>query len=97
VEIPEANAEGRKHLYPCLGDAGTSDACPVVSYFTPDEIKAQEEEMARAVTQYITDLAAARCPFCGAEIKQEKQVGRCVYAMPCGHRLFVGRAGKGKR
>jgi hypothetical protein len=31
------------------------------------------------------------CPDCKQPMLQ-KQVGKCVYASPCGHRLFQGRA-----
>ncbi len=41
---------------------------------------------------YLDDLAAGVCPHCQAEIKERKQIGRCVYAFPCGHRLYQGRA-----
>lgn len=33
------------------------------------------------------------CPHCDAPIAQQEQVGRCVYARPCGHRLYQGTVG----
>jgi hypothetical protein len=35
------------------------------------------------------------CPECNREYTP-KQVGRCVYASPCGHRLYQGTVKKGK-
>jgi hypothetical protein len=52
------------------------------------------EEMAQAVRSYLERLAQGLCPVCSAPIEQEQQVGRCVYAHPCGHRLYQGRARK---
>lgn len=37
------------------------------------------------------DQAPGTCPICGARMERERQVGRCVYAEPCGHRLYQGR------
>lgn len=31
------------------------------------------------------------CCECGGNITKKVQVGRCVYAEPCGHRLYQGR------
>lgn len=31
------------------------------------------------------------CPQCERSINEKKQIGRCVYAYPCGHRLYQGR------
>ena len=31
------------------------------------------------------------CPHCEDRIEKFEQVGSCVYAMPCGHRLYQGR------
>lgn len=32
------------------------------------------------------------CIHCGADIMEERQVGRCVYALPCGCRAGQGKA-----
>lgn len=55
----------------------------------------QEEispEVAEAARAYLTALAEGKCPTCGAVVQEEEQVGRCVYARPCGHRLYQGKA-----
>lgn len=49
-------------------------------------------EMAEAAKAYFAALAAGICPTCNAKIEKEKQVGRCVYALPCYHRLYQGTA-----
>ncbi len=50
------------------------------------------EETRAAIQRYFENLNADLCPFCQAKIEEEQQVGRCVYAKPCGHRLYQGRA-----
>lgn len=52
----------------------------------------EEEEIGQAVRNYFNKLADGKCPFCDGQIVKEKQVGRCVYALPCYHRLFQGKA-----
>lgn len=41
-----------------------------------------------AIAKYFEALKAGICPICGKQIEEKKQVGRCVYALPCYHRLY---------
>ena len=87
VQMPLTGA----HLYPCFEDDGVPSACPHVSYLTPEERQAAKEASEARVAKYLADLDANTCPFCGEAIAKREQVGRCVYASPCGHRLYQGR------
>lgn len=64
----------------------------------PDrEEQAQKQALVEAAAlRYLEDLAGGRCPVCH-EPATEQQVGRSVYAEPCGHRMFEGRARKAVR
>jgi wobble nucleotide-excising tRNase len=47
------------------------------------------------VTQMLEQaLKGQTCPFCQTAITRRVQRGRCVYAHPCGCRLYQGRVRK---
>lgn len=54
-----------------------------------EEIAATEAEIKRRTAEFLSNLSEGRCPECRQEVKQ-RQVGRCVYGVPCGHRLYQG-------
>lgn len=65
--------------------------CPLQDWPTPGEIAAEESEIAEALRQFFDNLNSGVCPHCGAPIANKRQVGRCVYAEPCGCRLYQGK------
>lgn len=52
----------------------------------------RQRQITAAIAEYFERLTAGLCPFCGVKIEKQVQVGRCVYAEPCNHRLYQGRA-----
>lgn len=50
--------------------------------------------ISQAVRGYFDALISGLCPVCQRPVQEEQQIGRCVYARPCGHRLFQGQARK---
>jgi hypothetical protein len=50
----------------------------------------------KEVAEYLTKLAAFNkretdiCIYCGKQVKSLRKVGRCVYASPCGCRVWQG-------
>lgn len=59
------------------------------------ERELSEEDMeliGEAVKHYFECLHAGICHVCGVKVENQIQVGRCVYADPCGHRLYQGKA-----
>lgn len=52
--------------------------------------------VAAAMNAYFEALAKGLCPVCNQPVEKEQQIGRCVYALPCNHRLFQGTARKKK-
>ena len=82
----------RSRLYPCFEEDRVAHGCSHCSYLTPEERQAQKEEATQRWAKYLADLDANICPHCGAAIARRQQVGRCAYALPCGHRLYQGKA-----
>lgn len=79
----------RKEL-PCWDGAITR--CPQAQFRTYAEQEVIEREIEAAALAFVASLAEGRCPVCGVIVEQQRQVGRCVYAEPCNHRLYQGKA-----
>lgn len=77
---------------PCLDFSRNWGQCPDHGVRSDEEIAERKRQSDEALTRYLTKLAGGLCPECDAPVKQRKQVERCVYAEPCGHRLYQGRA-----
>lgn len=67
------------------------DPCTVYEFRRkrPEVIAAEDAEIQRVLSDYLEKLRKGVCPHCGQPFAQ-RQVGRCVYAQPCGHRLYQG-------
>ncbi len=81
--------------WPCLtilGQAPCATTCEKRVLMTAEEHAAEDAALNAATGKFFADLAAGNCPHCGAKVERRKQVGPCVYAKPCGHRLGQGRA-----
>lgn len=79
--------------HPLTGPDLGNDA-RTVRQFPDDEIPEIAEEDRRAVIQYFADMLSGKCPICHQVVEREEQRGRCVYGVPCGCRMFQGRAKK---
>ncbi len=77
------------HL-PCFKDQGCTERCEKASFRTPEEVAAEDERVSEALKKYLDNIKNNICPHCGTPIQEKKQVGRCVYAMPCNCRLYQG-------
>lgn len=56
---------------------------------TENEIQQAAREAVRILVMAL-DPDNHECPICHAKMER-RQVYRCVYAHPCGHRLYQGR------
>lgn len=85
--------DGLAHkTYPCFKENGRADQCPSASFLSEQEVDAEMERIAIAAGAFFTKLAEGKvCPHCNAPIAKRLQVGRCVYARPCGHRQYQGK------
>lgn len=77
---------------PCLDFSRNWGKCPDHGVRTDEEIAERKRQSEEAFVRYVTLLDAGKCPECETVVTKRKQVGRCVYAEPCGHRLYQGKA-----
>jgi len=49
-----------------------------------------EEWVKEAIAKIAKSVAGDVCHVCDGKITKKVQVGRCVYAEPCSHRLYQG-------
>lgn len=86
VEVPNTSPR----LLPCFKDRGCTERCSQAVFYTPEEIAEKEREASEAIQQFLSNLENDICPHCEKPIQEKKQIGRCVYGYPCGHRLYQG-------
>lgn len=94
-EVRIAGADGYGWIYPCFQRYGRADLCVKCEYPSAKEIAAEEAEVQRVAIQFFERLVSGVCTVCGGQVIKEVKVGRCVYAEPCGHRMYQGRPRKG--
>jgi hypothetical protein len=70
---------------------GTCPSCGLPGVELPCA-RCAADPLMEAAARLLARLASGRCPHCAAVVDREEQVGRCVYAHPCGCRMGVGRA-----
>jgi hypothetical protein len=78
--------------WPCIQDSHAATSCELCRYPTDAEAAEHEREMSAHIDAFLSKLANDICPDCNTPVERQRQVGRCVYAEPCGHRLFQGKA-----
>jgi hypothetical protein len=58
-----------------------------------DEQEPLPPEVAELARKALKTMVEGKyCIHCGAVIERKRQVGRSVYAAPCGHRQYQGKA-----
>lgn len=91
IAYKDVQLDGR---LPCLKDDGGVTLCPFMTFPTEQEAATHAQKEKETATHALRLLGSGFCPHCHAKIEREQQVGRSVYAVPCGHRLYQGRARK---
>jgi hypothetical protein len=78
--------------WPCLHNAhGDEMECPAREWTTLEQAQARAEEIDKHLRLLNERAARNECWHCGRPIERKVQVGRCIYAEPCGCRLGQGR------
>ena len=77
----------------CCIHADAKTECALREEYTPEEIAEQQRQIAAVFVRMAAflDGEGDECPHCGAKIESAEQVGRCVYARPCGCRVVQGK------
>ena len=76
--------------YPCFKDKGCTHLCSQAVFLTEEEIAEKKKDIQKSLERFLENLANDICPHCEKLIQEKKQIGRCVYGYPCGHRLYQG-------
>lgn len=85
------DASARPFKWACLSPDCTM-VCDKRVFYTREEAEARRREVNESVRRYLGKINDDICPVCDGKVTRQNQVGPCVYAEPCGHRLFQGEA-----
>lgn len=69
------------------------NGCPLADFPTQEEEDADSLRLEIAMKDRFEKMANNICPECDQPMTKV-QSGRCVYAVPCGHRLYQGKLSK---
>ena len=95
VRDPEGRI-GVREPYPCLRfetrqtkpGADCAVKCEKREFRTREEVEQREATMRAHVDAFVQKFNDGKvCPHCDTPIETRKKVGRCMYVLPCGHRL----------
>lgn len=86
------DVQERGYRVPCLLDRGCETTCASAVFLTEEQAKQRADEILTNARARMQRMADGICPHCDAKIEKKSQVGPCVYADPCGCRLYTGRA-----
>ena len=89
----ESVKDVQEHGYrvPCLLDRGCETTCASAVFLTEEQAKQRADEILESGRARMQRMADGICPLCAVKIERKRQVGSCVYADPCGCRLYTGR------
>ena len=93
VTVRDASQPG-PYRWPCLSLDGrkATTTCPSYREPTAEEIAADRAAWDARIAELDERLKRGECGECGVKTASVRQVGRCVYAEPCGHRIGQGDA-----
>jgi hypothetical protein len=82
--------------WPCL-DKGATTTCSKRELPTEAEARATVDEREAAWGRFMDEVEQGICATCHVKADDFVQVGPCIYAKPCGHRVGQGDAAQHKR
>jgi len=90
IDLPEGGQD-----MPCMREPRRKSDKPLPHcakrrWPTQEELDAREVEINQWIAQMIERQNNDQCIHCGAKIERKEQIGRCIYAFPCGCRQGQG-------
>lgn len=85
----KVEADSMYDRFPCF-EGSTANTCERRDFLTAEEKEERDRKSHESIAKFFADIEAGTCPHCGKAMKK-RQIGPCVYAEPCGHRLYQGR------
>jgi hypothetical protein len=80
------------YRWPCLTLDKATTSCALYREPTAEEIAADQAAFEARLDEMRTRSERGECSHCGVKVASVRQVGKCVYADPCGHRIGQGDA-----
>lgn len=80
------------HRFPCF-TAGAGHLCAKYEGYTAEELAEEDRQLNEVLEKFeaLWTRKSEVCPYCAAHVEAMDQVGRCVYARPCGCRQGQGQ------
>lgn len=75
---------------PCINPS--CGGCDKRQFPTNEQAQIEADEWEETIEKFLGRLKDGDCPHCGVKVTKRIQVGPCVYAEPCGHRIGQGKA-----
>lgn len=88
VKVEVEGASTNLDRLPCFKRNGLP--CTAQRFRTPEEVAQKNADAQASIKRYFDDIAEDKCPHCHQPLTSKRQIGRCVYGEPCGHRLYQG-------
>lgn len=87
ISVRDTTQPGR-YRWPCLRSDNATTTCSKCHYYSKKEAIIKATEMDKSIKEYENKLKNNKiCPHCGKKIVKKQKIDRCLYAVPCGHRL----------
>lgn len=98
VRYEDVRGSVASKTYPCFKENGCAERCPSTSFLSEQEIAEEVKRSQEHAAKFLAELAEGKtCPHCHRPIEKRRQVGRCVYASPCGCRQYQGTLPESER
>lgn len=88
--------DGHGIRFPCVDRMRGAGVCSLHQYPTAEQLAEEDKKLTAYMEKFASVMRGElkECLTCGAAVERYREVRPCVYAEPCGHRQWQGRAPK---